>query len=813
MRYLGIFLCAALGIGAGSPDKADKRSSHGRRSVEVMNSHRHKLSKRRRSRDRKSCGSKVYSLLSDGTFERGLSAFQVYYHEGVGGAAEVNGDLSVRIDDKSSERYKVQLLHNISINEGETYSLCYDAKASSRRKMMVDIDSGPTAYASLSGQQFIKRIGRRYKHIKFTFTAQQTDPDARVAFNLGLEDADVHLDNIGLYPGKKCGTPTPEPPDPDLEPDPYEPGQGDPNFHIYLAFGQSNMEGTGVYTPEDNLNNPRAQVFHNFGCANLGRDYGVWYSAEPPYFGCWGGYGVADGFVEALLDQSPSTVTIGLVPAAIGGSDIALWEKGAPIGRGNIGTEKIPPQFAGGYDWLLDLARKATETGVIKGIIFHQGETNTANPQWKYQVQQIVSDLKADLHLGSIPFLAGELLHVSEGGCCGIHNPEINQLPDLIPNAHVISAGGLEGADVAHFTRESYKAFGVRYAETMAKLVYPPSPSELLSVCGAPTDDPNAPSFTKDFRLTGRFGASNDRVCYTWPGSSMAFRFSGTSASLELQNDARLRFQVEVDGNRNDLWVEPGLQSYILASDLEDGVHTVKLTRLTESFTAVSSLVAAPSVQGELLAPPPAPERTLLFLGDSITAGYGVEGADQTCSYAHETSHPLKAYAGLTAEALGADAHLIAWSGIGLWRSYGEETPVSPTMQVRQGLTLANETQAIWDAARFQPEAVIVNLGTNDFWNGDGGQYEQALAGFLAQLMVDYPTGPIYLVISPMLSGAVREGQASILRAREGGRIKVLDLGLNLASNGFGCDYHPNIVTQQQMADRLIEVLKQDLGW
>lgn len=245
----------------------------------------------------------------------------------------------------------------------------------------------------------------------------------------------------------------------------------DDNFHIYLAFGQSNMEGTGDYSAEDREANPRLRVIQNIDCPNTGRSYGQWYTATPPLFGCWGRLSVADSFLRTMVTHLPEEVTVGIVPTAIGGSDIALFQKSAPIGRGEIGTEKIPAQFSGGYAWLLDLARQAQKVGVIKGIILHQGETNTNDPKWKFKVQEIVADLKADLNLGDVPFVAGELLYRKVGGCCGSHNAEIAQLPKLIPNTHVASAEGLKGADVAHFTSASYREFGRRYAELMLPLV------------------------------------------------------------------------------------------------------------------------------------------------------------------------------------------------------------------------------------------------------------------------------------------------------------------------------------------------------
>lgn len=238
----------------------------------------------------------------------------------------------------------------------------------------------------------------------------------------------------------------------------------DPNFHIYLMFGQSNMEGAGVIEAQDRITNDRVKVISDLTCNNLNRVYGNWYVASPPLNRCWSGIGPGDYFGKTMADAMPTAITIGLVPASVSGTPIELYQKSAPLGRNGA---DIPPQFAGGYAWLLDLAKKAQEAGVIKGIIFHQGETNTADPQWKFKVQEIVSDLRKDLGIGEVPFLAGELLYADYGSCCHWHNPEINKLPDLIPNAYVVSASGLAGADTAHFTTASYREFGKRYATLM----------------------------------------------------------------------------------------------------------------------------------------------------------------------------------------------------------------------------------------------------------------------------------------------------------------------------------------------------------
>lgn len=245
----------------------------------------------------------------------------------------------------------------------------------------------------------------------------------------------------------------------------------DEKLHIYLAFGQSNMEGAGKVSAQDKIGNSRIKLIQNFTCPNLHREYGQWYTAEPPLFGCWGKLSVADYFAKAMLEKSPIDVSIGIVPTAVGGSDIALFQKSSPIGRGTAGPHKIPEKFEGGYAWLLDLAKKAQERGVIKGIILHQGETNTNDSQWKFKVQEIVDDLRKDLKLGNVPFLSGELLYKSQNGCCGSHNSEINKLPNLMINTHIVSAKGLKGVDNAHFSASAYRDFGRRYAKVMSPLV------------------------------------------------------------------------------------------------------------------------------------------------------------------------------------------------------------------------------------------------------------------------------------------------------------------------------------------------------
>ena len=251
----------------------------------------------------------------------------------------------------------------------------------------------------------------------------------------------------------------------------------DPNFHIYLMFGQSNMEGAGSIQSQDRSNvDPRFQVMGATTCSTNSRSFtqGEWSTAEPPLVRCFSGLGVGDYFGRTMVEELPEHIKIGVVPVAVGGCDIILFDKdkyASYVESAPDWLKNIIDEYDGNpYGRLVDIAREAQKDGVIKGILFHQGETNTGSTIWKNQVKVVVDNLKEDLELDDIPFLAGELF-AGDGACCDSHNVEVNKLPEVITNAHVISSEGLEGADEAHFTSAAYRTFGERYATKMLELI------------------------------------------------------------------------------------------------------------------------------------------------------------------------------------------------------------------------------------------------------------------------------------------------------------------------------------------------------
>lgn len=257
----------------------------------------------------------------------------------------------------------------------------------------------------------------------------------------------------------------------------------DPNFHIYLMFGQSNMEGQGQISSQDQQVPADLLAMHaDDSCTVDGASYGEWRPATPPLIRCYnvahsfnnGGLGPGDYFGRTMLENSGPGVKVGLVGAAYQGRPIEFFMNpcAADCNQQNL------PLGNGGYPWLLDLAKKAQQDGVIKGIIFHQGESNSGDSSWPGKVNQVVTSLRNDLGLNAndVPFIAGEMV---PGACCTGHNAQVQRIPSTVTNGHYVSASGLSARDQYHFDAESYREIGRRYADKML---------ELIDVSGGPVD-------------------------------------------------------------------------------------------------------------------------------------------------------------------------------------------------------------------------------------------------------------------------------------------------------------------------------------
>ena len=217
----------------------------------------------------------------------------------------------------------------------------------------------------------------------------------------------------------------------------------DPNFYIFLCFGQSNMEGAARPEPQDLQGvSQRFLLMPAVDDPQRGRKMGEWCQALPPLCRPNTGLTPVDYFGRTLTENLPENIRVGVIHVAIGGiriegfmpDEIPNYIKTAPGWM--IGMLKAYNDNP--YERLVTLAKKAQKDGVIKGVLMHQGESNTGDPEWANKVQNVYDHLLGDLQLKpeEVPLLAGEVVQ-----------------------------------DKLHFDAAGYRELGRRYGEKMLELM------------------------------------------------------------------------------------------------------------------------------------------------------------------------------------------------------------------------------------------------------------------------------------------------------------------------------------------------------
>ena len=253
----------------------------------------------------------------------------------------------------------------------------------------------------------------------------------------------------------------------------------DPNFYIFLCFGQSNMEGAARPEPQDLQGvSQRFLLMPAVDDPQRGRKMGEWCQALPPLCRPNTGLTPVDYFGRTLTENLPENIRVGVIHVAIGGiriegfmpDEIPNYIKTAPGWM--IGMLKAYNDNP--YERLVTLAKKAQKDGVIKGVLMHQGESNTGDPEWANKVQNVYDHLLDDLQLKpeEVPLLAGEVVQANGEGQCIAMNKQIDELPKTLHTSQVISSTGCSnGPDKLHFDAAGYRELGRRYGEKMLELM------------------------------------------------------------------------------------------------------------------------------------------------------------------------------------------------------------------------------------------------------------------------------------------------------------------------------------------------------
>jgi lysophospholipase L1-like esterase len=338
-------------------------------------------------------------------------------------------------------------------------------------------------------------------------------------------------------------------------------------------------------------------------------------------------------------------------------------------------------------------------------------------------------------------------------------------------------------------------------------------------------------STTATIHYLGRFDTRDPAgPRFAWPGTAIAATFQGTGIQAILSDTGTNYLVAAIDGGAPTVIATSGAgKTYTLASNLPSGLHSLVLTKRTEANVGVEQLLALSPQGGALVASPDPFTRRIEYVGDSITCGYGDLGDGPNCHFSADTEDETVAYGSLAAVALDAQQTVTAYSGKGMYREYGGST--ANQMPVLFNLALPDDPTSTWGFTTPPPDLVVINLSSNDFATGDpGNAFVQAYSTFLQTLRQRYPNAYVLCVLAatmdePNRTIAAGYIQGAVDQAHNAGDARVSTLQIpgdggtffgfatQLASDGYGCDYHPNVKTQQIMGTQLAAAIPPLLGW
>ncbi len=318
---------------------------------------------------------------------------------------------------------------------------------------------------------------------------------------------------------------------------------------------------------------------------------------------------------------------------------------------------------------------------------------------------------------------------------------------------------------------------------------------------------------TAEVHYFGRFDSRNpDSPGCAWSNCGFGVRFDGETLDVRLSGAGAITFQVVLDGELyNEITTEgwewssdPNVRSYRVAEGISDGEHDVQLYRNPEAMFGVVMFHGFEAENGGLIESPPPFSRKIEIVGNSISAGYGNSG----CPFSAATEIGSAAYGPLAARQLNAIAHVEAWSGKGMAVNLDGST--EDLMPDLYGYALPDDDQSLWDYNAYIPDAIVIDLGTNDFNGGvDRDNYIEAYEAFVTRLRGYYPDA--YILCAVNTSGDAFDDEIDEIIANLGDtNVEKIELG---ASNWSGCDGHPDIDAHQVMADTLASRLQAELGW
>jgi lysophospholipase L1-like esterase len=335
----------------------------------------------------------------------------------------------------------------------------------------------------------------------------------------------------------------------------------------------------------------------------------------------------------------------------------------------------------------------------------------------------------------------------------------------------------------------------------------------------------DAPSGTPAVRYVGRTRTTAAGVECGWSGCRAIARFQGTAASIAIGEVAggSAFYDVLVDGALQPAAINPSsaTETFVLASGLPDGVHTVEVVKRSEALDGTETFQGFTFPSGGVLLPPPPPAaHTVEFIGDSVTAGFGVVGIDPCLGAAGNTNANVS-FAGVAAATLGVDATFIAYSGKGITRNYDHTD--NQMLADLFLMTTVVDGAPTWPFASNPRDAVVIALGANDFNTDNNGSPSQATfqtryKQLLALVRSKYSNAYIFATYTPTMFepglSTVRAAIPAALAALADPKIYFIDTIPDATGvDTTGCEYHPNVAYDAQVGAVVTAFIKLKTGW
>ena len=307
-------------------------------------------------------------------------------------------------------------------------------------------------------------------------------------------------------------------------------------------------------------------------------------------------------------------------------------------------------------------------------------------------------------------------------------------------------------------------------------------------------------------------------LTFGWPATYIEGRFHGTGITIALETPSE-RLRLLIDGNEKAILIQPGSSRFTI-SGLPSGDHLIRLEKMTESQSGGARFIGFyPTQGGKALPAPAAATRSIEFIGDSHSVGYGDLSSNRDCTGdgVHDTTDSQQAFGPVLAHQLGADYRVVAYSGFGIVRNYnggsaGLNLPaLYPRLKPDDGADL-DTSPGDW-----RPQLIVINLGTNDFatplhsgeaWGDDAAlraDYRAKYIAFVRMLIARQPQAHLVLMGGDAFYGEVQQVAAAFDQEAPG-RVLTQRVG---AMELTACHYHPSLKDQRMMADSLHALIDQ----